>query len=306
MKSLPTNFHKRWAVYLLVLEKPFCVPRVYIGSGTEKTYGVQYRMSSYSNLSMLSRYTEEAIKDGYIITHKGLLLWAPIPSAKDVPILRALFLLLEATFCSVFWAAKSKVQGGFGIRALCPWNVEDLPYTGLCSHSPLLEGFIGDFSLSPEELETLENERKLNKAKYHADWYEIMKVKKPDERRAVNRATAKERYENDPDKFLTKSEKHFDKVRESQKFHCAPCDYSAAHQRNWDTHLASDRHIKMMDGCSSKLGTKRKDRTKTIAKKKYYCAPCGYSAVHKQNLDTHLKSKKHLKKVLLSSQRSSD
>lgn len=36
-----------------------------------------------------------------------------------------------------------------------------------------------------------------------------------------------------------------------------------------------------------------------IAKKTYYCAVCDHTAIHKQNLDVHMASQKHLKKVLL-------
>ena len=176
LKSLPTDYHKRWAIYLLVLEKPSCSPRVYIASGTDKAYGVQSRMHHYTNCTTLSRYVAAALNEGYTITHKGLLLWAPIPSAGGVLILRAMFLLLEAALAFVFWAAKSKTQRGFGLRSLCPWNVDELPYTGLCSHNPLLEAMLGDFALSPEELEDLEKARKVNQAAYHADWYEKMKV----------------------------------------------------------------------------------------------------------------------------------
>lgn len=103
------------------------------------------RMSQYDGLSPLQYLVARAIHDGYIITHKGLLLWGSIPTAKDVDLLRCLFLLLEATFTNVFWVAKRK---------------------GLCSHSALKEGV--DVLLTAKELEELaamrrgnENTRKL-------------------------------------------------------------------------------------------------------------------------------------------------
>jgi hypothetical protein len=103
----------------LALEKPFCVPRVYIGSGTTATIGVSHRMSTYTNLQVLPKYVAAALNEGYTITHKGLLLWAPIPSAADVPLLRAMFILLEATLTVVFWVVMSKIGGW---RLFCPWN----------------------------------------------------------------------------------------------------------------------------------------------------------------------------------------
>jgi hypothetical protein len=134
LKSLPTNYYKRWAIYLLVLEKPFCVPRVYIGSGTTAIAGVSHRMSRYTNLQSLPKYAAAAIEEGYVITHKGLLLWAPIPSAADVPLLRAMFLLLEAALTSVFWAAKSKNGGGDF------YSLEYVHYVhGMSTNSPTLD-----------------------------------------------------------------------------------------------------------------------------------------------------------------------
>lgn len=47
LKSLPTDYSKRWAIYL-VPEKPSCVPKVYIGSGTSTAGGVSQRMSQYT------------------------------------------------------------------------------------------------------------------------------------------------------------------------------------------------------------------------------------------------------------------
>lgn len=186
-----------------------------------------------------------------------------------------MFLLLEAALTFVFWLVMSKNGGGdfysFGIRSLCPWNVHELPYTGLCSHNPLLERMFGDFALSPQDLEDLEKTRKRNEA-----------ARKP-----------------------PRNQQNVAKNKRKKKFYCAVCNYSAAHQRNLDVHLASERHLKQIAGQASTKGTKRKDRASTIAKKKYYCAPCDYSAVHKQNLDVHLKSQKHLKKVLRSSSGSS-
>jgi hypothetical protein len=46
-KTLPTDISKRWAVYLLVLEKPSCRPKIYIGSGTKGRRGIQDRFMHY-------------------------------------------------------------------------------------------------------------------------------------------------------------------------------------------------------------------------------------------------------------------
>jgi hypothetical protein len=74
---------------------------------------------------------------------------------QDLPVLRALFIVLEVALRFAFWAVMKKKGGDFyvfGILPLCSWNAEDLEYTGLCSHN-LLEEQIGttDFSLSPQD-----------------------------------------------------------------------------------------------------------------------------------------------------------
>lgn len=47
-KTLPTEFStKRWAIYLLVLEKRHCRPKIYVGTGTAAKRGIRARMSNY-------------------------------------------------------------------------------------------------------------------------------------------------------------------------------------------------------------------------------------------------------------------
>jgi len=46
-KSLPTNYKKQWAVYLLVLEKSGYRPKIYVGSGTDAKSGAPQRLSQY-------------------------------------------------------------------------------------------------------------------------------------------------------------------------------------------------------------------------------------------------------------------
>jgi hypothetical protein len=74
LKSLLTDYHKRWKIYLILLEMSFCRPRVYIGSGTNTRDGVSNRLSQCGGFSSLPRYVAAAIQEGYTITHKGLLL----------------------------------------------------------------------------------------------------------------------------------------------------------------------------------------------------------------------------------------
>lgn len=66
-KTLPTIIKgdgtpKRWAVYLLVLEKAGC--RIYISSGTNSAEGVRGRFYCYCAGNMLPRYVEKSVQEG--------------------------------------------------------------------------------------------------------------------------------------------------------------------------------------------------------------------------------------------------
>lgn len=168
-KTLPTDTTKRWAVYLLVLEKATCRPKIYVGSGTESQYGVSVRLSQYDRKNSLPRYVQQAIDDGYIIVHKGLLCWTAIPPPSLVPKIRLLFFLLEATFAYAFWAMRT-TKNDYNMTHICPWavNVIDMApefgYDGLCSHCSLGEGVSGDFGLSEEQLEALADQKEARAA----------------------------------------------------------------------------------------------------------------------------------------------
>lgn len=76
-KSLPTAYLSKnvtaWGVYVLVLEKALCRPRVYIGSGTHSILGVKNRAKNYDNDTSVPQNVRNSLKEGYKIEHKGLL-----------------------------------------------------------------------------------------------------------------------------------------------------------------------------------------------------------------------------------------
>ena len=72
-KTLPTETSNRWAIYLLVLEKSCCRPRIYIRSATDSYYGVHHRFGQYNTGDALPMYVKKALDEGYSIVHKGLL-----------------------------------------------------------------------------------------------------------------------------------------------------------------------------------------------------------------------------------------
>jgi hypothetical protein len=144
-RTLPSHIKvgRCWAVYLLILEKSDCRPRVYIGMGTQEVKGVAGRLYQYEALVNLPALVKAALDEGYDITHKGLLCWCPMPAVGTVLTpLRALFLVLESTFSLMLWAMQSRTKEYF-FPTLCPWPKEDLEYDGCCSHVALSDPIRG-------------------------------------------------------------------------------------------------------------------------------------------------------------------
>ncbi|KAM3086920.1 hypothetical protein ACMFMG_012166 [Clarireedia jacksonii] len=100
-KGLPSKCKRLWGVYVLVLEKEGCRYKIYVGSGTASS-GVTKRWHQYDKLEFLPRHIKDALDDGFAITHKGLLCWAPIPNVVATFSVRVLFLALESAFSVAF------------------------------------------------------------------------------------------------------------------------------------------------------------------------------------------------------------
>lgn len=65
LKTLPAGSKNQWGVYLLVLEKVGCRPKIYIGSGTGSRDGVLGRLRDYDLEVNLPQYVRQALKDGF-------------------------------------------------------------------------------------------------------------------------------------------------------------------------------------------------------------------------------------------------
>ena len=103
IKTLPSpsrsELTRTWIVYAILLEKPNCRPKLYIGSATSSRDGASARWGQYETQTYLSSNIFDALKDGFSITHKGVLCEAPKPHVSFMPIRCLLFLVLEKYFC---------------------------------------------------------------------------------------------------------------------------------------------------------------------------------------------------------------
>jgi hypothetical protein len=271
-KTLPLHLEKQWAVYLLVLEKFGHCPRVYIGSGTNSERGVKSRMQTYDRRVLTGKYDPEialyihkSLEEGFTMTHKGLLVWTPIPRPAFRYLIRCLFLVLESTFTLLLWAMKSRTKDYF-MPALVPWPRESFTYDGLCTH----------FSIN-EEFDALALERKKEKNRKHV----------ASRGEGVHRANSKAQG---------------DKALATERFTCDVCEIAFRSNTKLQDHLQTTVCIRKHRGVTAVLKGRGGGQS-NVAKKRSWCEVCQHAAPSSRRLETHLNSPRHAKKLRLRAQR---
>lgn len=280
-KTLPLQLERVWAVYIIVLEKEGCLPMIYIGSGTSFQAGVKSRMQIYDTrvrtgkfMKEIPFYVDKALRDGYVITKKGFLVWSPIPPPSQRLQLRCLFLVLEAVFTMVFWAMNSRDKD-YEMPALCPWPRKDFPYDGCCTHFSLNEGISNELDdvqgIDPAEFDRLEAERKkLKNRQYIANKGE-----------GVHAANTK---------------KYGEQALEEQRYKCTVCDLTFRSNAKLVEHQGLPIHINKAAGQGR--STKGRGGSQLAVKnKKFWCETCKHAASTEKRLAVHLKGPGHAKKL---------
>jgi hypothetical protein len=247
-KSLPTTHTKsRWGVYAIVLEKFGSRPRLYIGSGTSTDRGVHTRLRRYKYRQDLPCFVEAALEDGYTITHKGLLCWIQTPTASFVPARRLLFLTLEATFTYIFWAMQAS-KGDYVMGHLCLWDRASLEYDGSCSHCCLTESIPGDFSLTPEQLEAQDIDKKRKLAALNSDNHHYQMESNYEEYRSKRAAGARKTRAKNPGRATKDAADRRAKHKLEKTYHCGLCNHSFGSKFKLRQHEKSLKHIRKMSG----------------------------------------------------------
>lgn len=310
-KSLSTNYKKRWAVYVVVFEKSGRPFKIYVGSATAKKGGVRRRMSNYDYETVISDSVKGALKDGYKITHKGLLCWAPIPTASKVYKLRVVFLALEAACSVILWAMKNPTKN-YGMPNMCPWPKDSLFHNGLCTHSSLIEGIDGEPNgLTDEEIEAKGAELE----KRYKDWRNAYKARV----RAMAKNTSRYRCKLCDVPFFDSTalnahkltKKHLDNVqgtgkvvkdpvgkarknqnREEKRFHCDICDVSALSQGNLNAHYRTEKHKNNAEAAGVSAAQPTPSSVRINAANKY-CTVCRKWYSRGANLRKHLRTDGH-------------
>ncbi|KAF2118289.1 Hsp70 protein-domain-containing protein [Lophiotrema nucula] len=168
---------KSWGLYLHVFLKPGYLPLLYVGSATPSDIGLRARFKDYRLLHAVSQEILDAIDDGFVLSYSVILAHCPIPEPPNRPSVQAVCLALEAAFSAIFWCMVSTTcnYGHLGDNSI--WNREELPWNGLCTHSPLLER-VRDLHLTPEQLHTLNEARREQRKEYNRNWARADNAKK--------------------------------------------------------------------------------------------------------------------------------
>lgn len=270
-RQLPDKGRRRWGIYAIVLKKTGSIPKVYIGSSTNSSGGIEKRFYSYGknltgNNAAVPQMVRKAVADNYEITHKGIIVWQRAPTAGDIPRQRLLLVAIEATLSFYFWTMVSRTKD-YHMEDCCPWPRDLFTYHGLCTHSPLREVVLGDFNLSPEQLELVAAEKgELHRQQYREKYAKLMS----DVDRASKRKEQRKRYQ-------------LAITPETKK-------KSLGQQRERYANLTKDSRQRVMD-------KNHRNRVKRREERRYYCAPCGFSFSGPYGLARHEKSKRHKNKV---------
>jgi hypothetical protein len=270
-KALPTKTTGRWGVYLLTLEKLGHRPKTYTGSGTGLKDGIGGRWACYDRQTELPHRVKAALEDGYIITHKGLICWAPKPSPGMVFLERVLIKALESFFSLFFWTMES--EDDYGMPSLCPWPLDSLPYGGLCSHVALKEGVRGYAEgLSAEQIAAKELEE-------FTRWQDTREEMK--------------------EVFLARSRTSKKKAVDNKTYACHTCGFAFNSQWDLDRHNALPAHIEKVSGNIRPRVNPNQYvwQANNRAMKRYYCKICDRALGTAQQLSNHYKTKTHQNNV---------
>ncbi|KAF4453383.1 carbamoyl-phosphate synthase arginine-specific large chain [Fusarium austroafricanum] len=235
-KSLPSASLSQWGIYVVVLRKPGCRPKLYIGSGTAQA-GVHARLNQYS-------------QNCHYMLPSGATLLDHSPSAL-VPLNRLFFLALEATFAFMFWAMGPQKEY-HGMDNVCLWDRASLEYDGICTHCSLAERVTGDFDLTAEELEAQDAERKKRYRELHntnntnTNWhFKQMAENYDDYITRANERSLRARA-NNPERTLANEAKRRAIAIEEKKYYCKECDIPYTSKQWLVEHYKTDKHARKL------------------------------------------------------------
>ncbi|KAL8866510.1 MAG: hypothetical protein Q9198_008859 [Flavoplaca austrocitrina] len=285
-KNLPDNtwWGSHWAVYAIVLEKLGFRPKRYAGSGTSAHQGVHHRFWQYDNGEVLPFHVEKALDDGWVITHKGMLCWIPIPAASFVPVRRILFVALESTLAYLLSAMMDDTRNHV-LKNIGLWDRDSLEYDGLCSHCSLNEAILGEFDLDDEQLEELAREKEQKrvelKSENNSSWHYKQMAENYDDYIVKSTERVSRSRANNPGRDAKRQAERQEKNRQNKTYHCTPCNITLGSKQVFAMHEKSPKHLRQVTGAQST----------------FRCSPCNLGFHNPGNLRRHNQSLMHKRRV---------
>lgn len=297
-KALPNDGKAKWALYGLVLEKDGCRSKFYLGTGTHSTGGVIPRWKDYDLKINLPRLVKDAIDQGFVITHKCLLCWSPIPDPASRFQRRDLFLTPEAVFGIVLGAMQSETPDP-RLPDICPWPRKLFTYDGCCTHLAWGEGLRegGAVGLAPHEMEAYEARTKLEKSEKRSKAYFAAKRHNFEVWKATRRLYESRR---DPKEQKASKKKTRLKNLTTRKYACEVCNVAFGQKADLDAHNLTKKHINNVNGVvrTPCVRTLRQNAA-NIAAKTHYDSICDVAFGTASELKAHLRSAEHIEQAAL-------
>ena len=234
-----------------------------------------------------------------------MLCSIPEPPAGLVPRARAFFLLLEAVFTILFHGCTAMITDSY-LQTILLWPRSSVAWNPLCSHLSLNEHIRGDLSLTAEELELAAAIRKA-RAK---DTRNIISQRFRAKRRAQDldgyrAAVTKMKTawnEKNPEKMLETAAKVRAKALDEQRFYCSTCQMALQSATALDIHNKTRYHLDRVAGIEKPPITKSAVAVKKVTdnarkNKTHYCSTCQKSFGKDWDLQRHLKTPLHAKRL---------
>ena len=288
IKSLVTQSSGLWGVYIILLEKPNCRPRIYMGSGTGMSkQGLATRFMDYTYRARMPQHVGKAVDEGYTITHKGVLCWTTLPLATDQFPMRSLMLLLETTFSLALWAMHSRSKT-YGMPSLLSWALDSVQYDGCCGHVAISEMVWGE-------------NKGLDTAQIAAKLAEMDARRAEQDRQTRQRYYAKRNaadFEGWRQRKNAQIKKSHQKIRVVRKWACEPCNFAFHCRFALEKHKTRASHKAKVTGSRHYKHLDQKKHNEDIkAAKTHYCSVCDAAHVSASALATHKNGPKHIKRM---------
>ncbi|KAK5451828.1 hypothetical protein LTS15_007551 [Exophiala xenobiotica] len=112
-----------------------CYPRI------TRDYHPYFLRPNSANYRDFSTHCKECIEDGWVFKHIGVALI--VPRGSIIPPLQAYMKAMEGVITYTTWTpwrGKNSSHQHHYLRKMCKWDVDSLPYRGLNSRNPMMEG----------------------------------------------------------------------------------------------------------------------------------------------------------------------